>query len=146
MNRDSIILLPKVMSWFLSQPGLLFTGLSQYGCGQIFLPFPTHIVGNLPFAEISTLTCKGFFGFLCLCFTKAISSFLVLLSAASPLQRPFNQSLLFNFPDFSSYFTCSAVLLFSLPLSPCSLSDSAALLLVAGFQQCKLFPLDSLFL
>lgn len=54
------------------------------------------------------------------CFTKAMSSSLVLLSTALPLQSPFKLCYVDNFPGSSSDFTLSAVLLFSLPLSPCS--------------------------
>lgn len=50
------------------------------------------------------------------CFAKAMSSPLVMSSAALPLQNPFKLCYLHHFPGSSSYFTCSAVLLFSLPL------------------------------
>lgn len=57
------------------------------------------------------------------CFTKPLSSSLVLLSVMSPLQSPFKLCYLDHFPGSSSYFTCSAVLLFSLPFPPCSMSQ-----------------------
>lgn len=82
------------------------------------------------------------------CFTKAMSSSLVLLSTALPLQSPFKLCYVDNFPGSSSDFTLSAVLLFSLPLSPCSSLRWCCIIIYSclHFPAMQAFPQDSLLL
>lgn len=75
------------------------------------------------YVNMYTHTRRLFWAPCSVCFTKAMSSSLVLLSATSPLQSPFKLCYVDHFPGSSSDFTRSAVLLFSLPLSPCSVSQ-----------------------
>lgn len=115
-NRQSILPLLKVGSWFLFQPGHLFSSLAQAGSGKILPSLqqsPCPVPHQVPHLQRCLWASLGSG------FTKAEPSPVPLLLAASPSHNPFKLCSLDHFPGSSSWFTRCAVLLFSLPLVLC---------------------------
>lgn len=114
LRRQSILLLLKAGSWFLFHPGHLFSSL-----GKILLSVHQGMQSPCPVHHQAPSFAEGFLGSSWLGFYqgRALPSALA-LGSLTP-HSSFKLCSLDHFPGSSSYFTHSAVLLFSLPLVLC---------------------------